>query len=784
MSEYSSPPWLYFDFGNEKHLPKLGGGNIRIVDPPYSKGRFAFFYKTSGNWKPLYVDLEKKITIQKNQLLSLHFMASTSGRCYLKLWNEQQVIEEGWVNHYEFHTTANKWVSLVYSLYHLAGKQIDKIEINPCVDNLKPANVYLKSIWISSLFAFNDLPTPVIEAEKYILTIGEKIILKGENSYSEKGEINSWKWSDGVSVISTSRNILLSFQKPGWHHLSLEVDDLSDNRAQLSKRIWVRDDKYLVSPVWSEQEVFFCDEKIEHNFLIDLPYNNPFDRDEIQVDAIVMGPAGEQLTLSCFYKYPARYETIGVWLSDEEAAHWCLRWQAQYPGEYKLQIVVRFNEATFYNEPSTHWLKPGCAKGIIRQNLQNPQLFEHQNGAAFFPLGINAAWDTFENYKLLLSNLSRSGANFIRYWLAAFTNQQLEWHRGIGYYDQLAAAKLDYLLEECQRNAVYLQLCIFHHGMFSTSTDSNWADNPYNSKNGGPLNNPEAFFYQEKSKVLYRKLLHYLVARYGAYTNLLAWELFNEVQWTGHHPMQSNQWKVAVLSWQDEMAHFIKQIDHFRHPVTSSANKQQLTQLAEASRLDILQYHTYPRSGLYDRILELDIYFLKKLKNVDKAIFCGEYGYYQDGDVSKAEEQRLVWLSLFIQVPHFIWRWQGHYRYSGSSLFEGPSLFLGELTLHEEGEIQPWSFGWSALGACQAVGFKTQAGNYYGLIWNDSFWRKKRKVKIYLNDVEGSNFEVYFQNIPNNQVVRYTHQISTKRPYLRANFEKGLAFRLIKSQIS
>ena len=48
--------------------------------------------------------------------------------------------------------------------------------------------------------------------------------------------------------------------------------------------------------------------------------------------------------------------------------------------------------------------------------------------------------------------------------------------------------------------------------------------------------NPAAFFTDPEAKALFKQRLRYLVARYGAYRNLLAWELFNEVQFVGSAP--------------------------------------------------------------------------------------------------------------------------------------------------------------------------------------------------------------------------------------------------------
>ena len=63
------------------------------------------------------------------------------------------------------------------------------------------------------------------------------------------------------------------------------------------------------------------------------------------------------------------------------------------------------------------------------------------------------------------------------------------------------------------------------------SRHARWEDNPYNAANGGPVaaDDPAAFFTDPTARDLFKKRLRYLVARYGAYRDILAWELFNEI---------------------------------------------------------------------------------------------------------------------------------------------------------------------------------------------------------------------------------------------------------------
>ena len=67
----------------------------------------------------------------------------------------------------------------------------------------------------------------------------------------------------------------------------------------------------------------------------------------------------------------------------------------------------------------------------------------------------------------------------------------------------------------------------------------------------------------------------------------MAWELFNEVQFT--QAAQNGQWSI-VGAWHDEMALFIRAQDPYAHLITTSSEVGQPIW----NQMDYYQHHDYP----------------------------------------------------------------------------------------------------------------------------------------------------------------------------------------------
>jgi hypothetical protein len=120
--------------------------------------------------------------------------------------------------------------------------------------------------------------------------------------------------------------------------------------------------------------------------------------------------------------------------------------------------------------------------------------------------------------------------------------------------------------------------------------NAQWSANPYNAANGGPVATPGAFFTDPSARALFARRLRYVVGRWSAATNLLAWELWNEVDLTGGYRSADQ------VAWHREMAAVLRALDPADHLVSTSfsifTNDDAVWRVAG---LDFTQLHFYSR---------------------------------------------------------------------------------------------------------------------------------------------------------------------------------------------
>ena len=82
--------------------------------------------------------------------------------------------------------------------------------------------------------------------------------------------------------------------------------------------------------------------------------------------------------------------------------------------------------------------------------------------------------------------------------------------------------------------------------------------------NGGPLGHPSEFWNSTATMVAFRSYVRYAVARWGSYTALFAWQLFNEMDGCLGGRTQ------AATAWLKNITEYIKSIDAHEHMIDNS----------------------------------------------------------------------------------------------------------------------------------------------------------------------------------------------------------------------
>ena len=199
--------------------------------------------------------------------------------------------------------------------------------------------------------------------------------------------------------------------------------------------------------------------------------------------------------------------------------------------------------------------------------------FRLDDGTPLFLDGLCMCWHgrrgTYD-YDDWLESRQKAGINYIRLWMwhQAFG---IEWDRGDKLkYRMDNAWRLDRVLAEAERRGVFVMLCLDYHGIFEIKPDywggnNFWPRHPYNATNGGPCQLQNEFFTNAEARKLYEKRLRYIVARWSAFPNLLAWEFFNEIDNEYAYLKHAD-----VVAWHRDLGRFLRGIDPCRHLISSS----------------------------------------------------------------------------------------------------------------------------------------------------------------------------------------------------------------------
>ncbi len=291
--------------------------------------------------------------------------------------------------------------------------------------------------------------------------------------------------------------------------------------------------------------------------------------------------------------------------------------------------------------------------------------FKLSTGKTYVPFGHNLAWQYggAPSYETQLADMAKAGLNWTRIWTnrwdgkSPFIPQDKAEKLEIGWMNEPAFARWDSIVSQCEKNHIKFQFVLFHHGLFSTTTDPNWAEHPWNVANGGFLADPTDYFVNGQAKKLTKNWLRYAVARWGHSPAIMAWELFNEVQWVDaakKHPDRIGD----VTAWHKEMGDYLRSLDPYHHLVTSSSSEELDPKVFES--MDYLQPHLYP-PNLFPAILSTP---LPKAK----PSFVGEFGVHFE-TVNEALANRALkdgfWAGLLSGQagPAEYWYWDEAYKY-------------------------------------------------------------------------------------------------------------------------
>jgi hypothetical protein len=352
-------------------------------------------------------------------------------------------------------------------------------------------------------------------------------------------------------------------------------------------------------------------------------YYDCFDPDNIELEAIFTSPSGSKINVPGFIYQGFKAENEGdlELLTRDGGLVWKIRFAPTEIGDYSLIVNAKDKSGRTKSDEKKFACVASESKGFVKIGTPPakgaPIYFLLDNGETLFLIGHNMPtyYPDVEEY---FKKMESTGENYNRFWMYS-TALGLEWGQPVGYYRLDEAWKLDKALEAASRHGIYIMLCFDTHQDFR----ENWENNPYNIKLGGPIRKPLDFFKDLSTRKLYKKRLHYMVARWSAYTNILAWEFMNEMEgWDG-----AEQSKAVVTKWIIEMSKELRTLDPYKHPISSSlwttAGWSELWKLPE---IDFVQSHFYANKPM-DMAQEVaNTCDQKRTDYTDKLHVFAEYG--------------------------------------------------------------------------------------------------------------------------------------------------------------
>ncbi len=363
---------------------------------------------------------------------------------------------------------------------------------------------------------------------------------------------------------------------------------------------------FTVTP--EDEAVLF--DKIEFRFHMN-NYSNNYDNEVIRVDAQFISPSGKKYTVPGFYYVDyikIKDFNCGLDIPCEllktapyQPYNWVVRFTPNETGTWIYSVTARDKHgSTGYpqNQTGNFVCVDSEHSGFITK--YNNRYLKKGNTPVFM-VGPNIAWyernsyshipvkETGVNdYKRYIRLLAQNKANFMRLWInhpAGISLVGREWTTGKMYgfdnYNQKDAWQMDQIISDADSNNINIVLCLLQQNSFVNSYGiNNWeSNNAFNKKisgnRSGNIRNPFDIFTNPEAIHQTRNLFRYIIARWGYATNIISWELWNEVEqmekvWKKSDVSAPESFYRDVVNWHRQMAAYVRETDPFGHLISTS----------------------------------------------------------------------------------------------------------------------------------------------------------------------------------------------------------------------
>jgi hypothetical protein len=202
-----------------------------------------------------------------------------------------------------------------------------------------------------------------------------------------------------------------------------------------------------------------------------------------------------------------------------------------------------------------------------------------------------------------------------------------------------------------------------------------------------------------------------VVARWGYSTSIAAFEFFNEIDNAAFDGADSILIPhAAITQWHDEMARYLKDIDPYRHMVTTSVSHRDIMGMNSIAYIDFNQKHIYKHTE------KIPAVYPDYIQTFGKPYVVGEFGYRWEDDNPKYGEgfdydyKRGLWYGLFSPTPilPMTWWWELFDARGMTPYFNSVREISDQMLKAGNGNFEPFSV---ATDKIEAYGVK--CGNKY-----------------------------------------------------------------------
>ena len=392
-------------------------------------------------------------------------------------------------------------------------------------------------------------------------------------------------------------------------------------------------------------------------------FQNPYLQEDVALDMLITAPSGKKLILPCYYESG----------ESGKASVWKARFSPQEAGAYQYNFrLSKAGKTRSTSKIQQFESKPTTEKGFL--HTKSMWVLQFDNGQLFRGIGENICWETRDgddskyykdlhemaevyNYDYLLPELAKYGGNFYRTWMCSW-NLPIDYKGPFNnsrytlseeYYNPSALARMDHLIELSESLGLYIMLTLGQGGFFT--------------RDRGVVNTSEEFFASAKSRQWYKNRLRYIVARWGYSTSIAMWEFFNEVDNVQFRDKNKPIDGKLITDWHTEMSRYLKQIDPYKHIVTTSISHRDVEGLNSIPDIDINQKHIYNHTSILPSEIN------KYVNEFNKPYIIGEFGHEWDwsknfDDFSAGMDidfKRGLWYGVFSPTPVLPMSWWWEY---------------------------------------------------------------------------------------------------------------------------